>query len=202
MSTPGDIYGEWYCDKYIGNSDELHLSWGGVPLIKHPNDLMMLQEIIWKTRPTLIIETGTKYGGSALFMATILDMIGSGRLVTIDVRPSLKEITHDRVSQTVGSSLEANVTVRGDDRVMVVLDSCHHARHVRLEMERFGPLVTPGCYMVVEDTSPHLRRLRGDPALAVAGFLEDHPGMFEADGTSERLGFTTNPGGFLRRSDD
>src|SRR5262245_34234888 len=137
----------------------------GVPIIQLPADIMATQEVIWATKPDVIIETGVARGGSVLFMASLLELIGKGTVigVDIDIRPHNRDSIErhpmvKRVRLIEGPST-APVTlakVRNEipagAAVMVVLDSDHSRDHVLAELRAYGPLVTAGCYLVVADT--------------------------------------------------
>lgn len=186
--------------------------WLGVTIVKAPTDLMVLQEIIAETRPNLIIETGVLAGGSTFFIATLLDLLRiDGQVVGVDVDlspvgPHIAE--HPKVELIEGSSTDPKVVDElrqraHGRRVMVDLDSDHSAEHVGQELRALAPLVSPGCYLVVEDTWMG-RSVRFDqgagPADALADWLaEGQP--FEVDRWRERLLLTHNAGGYLRRVD-
>lgn len=182
----------------------------GVPLIKNPFDLWVYQELIFNLRPTLIIETGTAFGGSALFFARQLEKLGAGAVVTIDIAAAEQLPRHPRITYLPGSSVDptivAMVTARAQahERVMVVLDSDHSAPHVTQELEAYAPLVTPRQFLVVEDTNVNGHPVLADwiggpgPMAAVEGFLERYP-EFERDILCERYLLTMHPKGWLRR---
>jgi len=186
--------------------------WLGVTIVKAPTDLVILQEIIAETRPDLIIETGVLAGGSTHYIATLLDLLRiNGQVVGVDVdlspvSPHIAE--HPKVDLIEGSSTDPRVIdeLRGraqGRRVMVDLDSDHSAEHVGRELRALAPSVSPGCYLVVEDTwmgrSVRLEQGAG-PADALADWLaEGQP--FEVDRWRERLLLTHNAGGYLRRVD-
>lgn len=182
--------------------------WLGVRTAKCPFDLWIYQEILWETRPDLIVECGTAWGGSALFLASVLDQLGSGAVVTIDVATAADRPSHPRISYMSGSStspeLAAEVRRLADsaERVMVVLDSDHTRDHVAEELRLYAPLVTPGCYLVVEDTNvngnPVLPEFGPGPQEAVAEFLA-HSDDFDVDQEREKFMLTFNPSGYLRR---
>jgi cephalosporin hydroxylase len=158
----------------------------------------------------VIVETGTNRGGTSLFLATMCDLIGHGRVISIDITEASPELpVHERVQFVGGVSstdpaldLEA-LGVRG--RVMVILDSGHRRDHVRAELERYAPLVAPGCYLVVEDTClnghPVLPDYGPGPMEALELFVTAHP-EFEIDRERERNLLTFHPRGFLRRRPD
>ena len=181
----------------------------GVPIAKNPLDLWVYQEIMFETRPDLIIEAGTAHGGSALYMASVCDLLGAGRVVSVDVEPQPDRPHHPRVTYLTGSSVAPEVVarvraqVRGGELVMVVLDSDHAESHVFDELAAYAPLVTPGCYLIVEDTNvngrPVFRAHGPGPAEAVKRFLAAHP-EFVPDAPREKFMFTFNPGGYLRRA--
>lgn len=180
--------------------------WLGAQAVKSPLDLWVYQEIIWETRPDLIVETGTYHGGSALFLASICELVGSGRVVSIDLSDAAVDLPrHPRLAYIRGRSSvdpELELDVRAGERVMVVLDSDHSRDHVLAELERFTPLVPPGCYVVVEDTAvgghPVERGFGPGPREAVEAFLTAHP-EFELDRRREKFLATFNPRGYLRR---
>jgi cephalosporin hydroxylase len=180
--------------------------WLGTPVVKSPLDLWVYQELIWETRPDLIVETGTHRGGSALFLATICELVGHGRVISVDLKPV--EATypkHPRLTYIGGvSSTDPALDpgVRDGERVLVVLDSDHSRDHVRAELDRFAPLVPVGGYVVVEDTAvgghPIEPGFGPGPMDAVRNFLAEHA-EFEVDTSREKFLSTFNPSGFLRR---
>lgn len=190
-----------------------NITYLGVPILKNPLDLWIYQEIISETRPDIIIETGTYEGGSALYLAGILDALGGrGNVISIDIAPKGTP-EHPRVEYVTGSSIDPRMAgyikekAQGS-RVMVILDSAHNKSHVLLELELYGPLVTPGQYLIVEDTN-----LNGHP-IPVHATDAEHEGPFEAvreyikwsgkdmwenDVNRGKFGVTFNPGGYLKR---
>ena len=147
--------------------------WLGVPAQKFPTDLWIYQEILFECRPDIVIETGTYSGGSALFLATICEAIGNGEIVS------------------------------STDTVMVILDSDHQKSHVHAELDAYAPFVTPGQYLIVEDTNingnPVLPEFGPGPREALGEWLPRHS-EFNVDRSREKFGLTTNEGGYLRRS--
>ena len=140
-------------------------TWMGIPIIQLPADIMTTQEVIWKTKPDIIIETGVARGGSVLFMASILEMMGNGQVigVDIDIRKHNRESIEShpmskRVTLIEGGSVDESIlkqvraNIPDGARVMVVLDSDHSRDHVLEECRAYGPMVTKDCYMVVADT--------------------------------------------------
>jgi cephalosporin hydroxylase len=183
--------------------------WQGVQTAKCPLDLWIFQEIITETKPDLIIEAGTHQGGSALFLASIFDLLGHGEVLTIDVVEQPRRPHHPRITYLLGSSTDTEVVAQATrraeaaERVMVILDSDHSEVHVFEELTRLGPLVTPGCYLIVEDTiangHPVLPDFGPGPAEATARYLALKPSLFVVDHSREKFQLTFNPGGYLRR---
>jgi cephalosporin hydroxylase len=180
--------------------------WMGVECLKCPLDLWVYQEIFHEIRPDLVVETGTHQGGSALFMAHMMDVIGKGEIVTIDIREAPRP-THPRIRYAHGSSVDPVLlgTIldnRADTVRMVILDSDHSESHVTRELELLSPYVTSGSYLVVEDTNinghPAYRNFGPGPFEAVEKFLARNS-AFEVDATREKFLMTFNPRGFLRR---
>jgi len=183
--------------------------WLGVSAFKTPLDLWVYQELLVEVQPALIVETGTALGGSAYFLATICDLLGRGEVVTIDIEPRVDRPPHPRVTYIVGSST-APATVdavsklaAGKSPVMVFLDSDHSRDHVLAELRHYSELVTPGSYLVVEDTNvnghPVLPDFGPGPMEALQDFLGERPD-FAPDVAQEKFLLTFNPRGYLRRT--
>jgi cephalosporin hydroxylase len=184
-------------------------AWQGRPLLKCPTDLWVYQEIVHALRPTLIVETGTAMGGSALYFSHLLDLTGDGAVVSVDIEPAENLPTHPRCTFVTGSSIDPQIVdyVKGratGQRVMVVLDSDHSMAHVLSELDAYGPLVTDGQFLVIEDTNINGRPMPIDwkggpgPGPAVDAWLPLHP-EFAPDILAERHYLTMHPGGWLRR---
>lgn len=181
--------------------------WLGVPVLKSPLDCWVYQELIHELRPDLIIETGTDLGGSALFLASICDLVDHGRVVSIDLRRAAR-VAHPRITFLVGDSTSAETidqvrrAAAGADRVMVILDSDHHAAHVGRELRAYREFVSPGSYLVVEDTNvnghPVMPEHGPGPYEAVEEFLREDPD-FQVDKSREKFLMTYFPNGFLKR---
>jgi cephalosporin hydroxylase len=189
-----------------------------------PADVMATQEVIWATKPDVIIETGVARGGSVLFMASLLESIGKGKVigVDIDIRAHNREAiqTHPmskRVVLVEGGSVDevtlARVRAEIPDgaSVMVVLDSDHSRQHVLAECRAYGPMVTPGCYMVVADTlvghvteenAPRKRSkvwFKGDEPLSALQDYMAETNRFEVDeALNGKLVMSSSPGGYVR----
>ena len=179
--------------------------WFGTPLLKCPLDLWVYQEILHETKPDVIVETGTWQGGSAGFFASLFDLMGHGRVVTIDIK-SFDPPERDRVTYLLGSSTSDEIIRQvkesvHDDKVMVVLDSDHSKEHVLNELRLYSEMVTVGCYLVVEDMHLNGNPVQfgdGDPAAAVREFLASNSN-FEPDRSREKFGVSWNRGGWLKR---
>jgi cephalosporin hydroxylase len=181
--------------------------WLGVQALKNPLDLWIYQELVADTRPELIVETGTWRGGSALYLASICDLLGAGEIVSIDVEPLREDYPqHPRVTYLGGRSstdpdVVAEVAERAGGRpILVILDSDHSQGHVEAELDAYAPLVPVGCYIVVEDSN--IGQIRKDlmpgPLQAVETFLAKTD-EFEIDREREKFLLTFNPSGYLRR---
>jgi cephalosporin hydroxylase len=186
--------------------------WLGKATAKCPFDMWIYQEILFERQPDLIIETGTFFGGSAHFFACMCDMVGKGRVVTIDVqeRQPRRRPKHPRLEYRIGSSTSPEVvagvqqSIADGERVMVILDSDHRKEHVLDELAAYSPFVTPGDYMVVEDTNVNGNPIRPHhgpgPGEAVAEFIASSEDFY-VDDTREKYFMTFNPGGYLRRKE-
>lgn len=185
----------------------LRTSWLGTQVLKNPLDLWIYQEILARTRPNVIVETGTWEGGSALFLASICDLLGEGRVITIDIEEHPNRPAHPRISYITGSSIDPGVVasvrdqIAADDAVMAILDSDHSRTHVLAELNEYAPLIGEDCYLIVEDTAAAemVPPLPGAASLeAVNEFLADNP-AFTVDEDCEKFLMTWHPGGYLRR---
>jgi cephalosporin hydroxylase len=181
--------------------------WLGAQALKNPLDLWIYQEIMADTRPELIVETGTWRGGSALYLASICDLLGEGEIVSIDIEPMRDDYPqHPRITYLAGRSstdpdLLAEMRARAAGRrTLVVLDSDHSQAHVEAELEAYAPLVPVGCYLIAEDSN--IGRIRKDllpgPLEAVEAFLS-RTDEFEIDREREKFLLTFNPSGYLKR---
>ncbi|RMD04338.1 cephalosporin hydroxylase [Clostridium autoethanogenum] len=155
---------EWmiHADKY---KYSYNFSWLGRPIIKYPGDIVATQEIIWETKPDLIIETGIAHGGSLILSASILELLGNGEVLGIDIdirKHNRKEIEnhplYKRITMLEGSSIDSNIfekvkkIAEGKKKIMVFLDSNHTHDHVLKELNLYADLVTVGSYLVLPDT--------------------------------------------------
>lgn len=198
-------------------------SWMGVPIIQMPADVMATQEVIWATKPDVIIETGVARGGSVLFMASLLELMGKGKVIGVDIdirahnRQSIESHPMSkRVVLIEGGSVDEDTLAKvraeipAGAKVMVVLDSDHSRDHVLAECRAYGPMVTPGCYMVVadtivghldEDTAPKKRSklwFKGNEPLAALDAYMAETDRFKVDEVlNGKLVLSSSPGGYV-----
>ncbi len=153
-----------HADKY---KYTYNFSWMGRPIIKFPSDMVAQQEVMWRTRPDLVIETGIAHGGSVVFSASMQQMmqIPNAEVVAVDIdirkhnrelieaHPMARHITMyegDSTSDEMIAKVKRHL--EGKKSVMVILDSSHTEEHVFRELERYGDFVTPGNYLILPDT--------------------------------------------------
>jgi len=191
--------------------------WLGIPCFKFPFDAWNLQEIIYDIQPDVIIETGTAYGGSAVFMASLLEMVGNGMVVTIDTNDKyITNIDNDiarilwskRVYSIIGDSVseevlnEVGTFILPDTICMVMLDSWHRKDHVLKELHAYSKFVSIDSYIIVEDThvngNPVPWKWGAGPMEAVEEFLINNS-VFQSDRSREKFMISCNPLGFLKR---
>jgi cephalosporin hydroxylase len=199
-----------------------NFSWLGRPVIQYPQDIMAMQELIWQIQPDLIIETGIAHGGSLIFYASILELIGKGEVLGIDIdirEHNRVEIENHpmfkRIKMLQGSSISEEMIkqvkglAKGKQTIMVALDSNHTHEHVLAELNAYAPLTTVGSYCVVFDTIvedlpndylPGRPWGKGDnPKTAVWEFLKQNP-HFEVDKSIDnKLLISVAPEGYLKR---
>ena len=196
-------------------------TWLGRPVIQFPSDIVATQELIWKLQPDVIVETGVAHGGSLVLSASILELIGKGKVIGVDIeiRPHNRAAIEShplkrRIELIEGSSIAADtlVAVRAAvgsaGTVLVMLDSNHTESHVLQELELYSQLVTPGSYIVAHDGAqawvweiPNGKPEWKDdhPLGAIHKFLARHP-EFSIDPHWTRWGITSSPEGFLKRA--
>jgi cephalosporin hydroxylase len=200
-------------------------SWMGVPIIQMPADILATQEVIWNTKPDIVIETGVARGGSVIFMASLLKLIGKGRVIGVDIdirahnRDSIeRHALSPLISLVEGPSTATETLARvkaeipAGASVMVVLDSDHSRDHVLDELRAYGPLVTRGQYLVVADTllgqmdelqTPTKRSkvwYAGDePYAALRTYMEETEEFESDDVLNGKLVLSSSPGGYIRR---
>ena len=197
------------------------VTWLGIPIIQLPEDILMVQELVWKNRPDVIIESGVAHGGALILYASLMELLGRGRIIGVDIEirkynrlaieshPASKRVTLIEGSSTDQTTLDAvRARIQPNESVMVMLDSNHTRDHVRSELELYAPLVGPGGYIVVfDEVMPMVADAPNgkptwdldNPLEAVTDFLKSHPD-FEVDSSYERMATTYCHSGFLRRT--
>jgi cephalosporin hydroxylase len=207
-----DEFHKLYYDAALYGGTWQNTYWLGVPTSKCPLDLWVYQEMLFELRPDVVVECGTFNGGSAFYLASMFDVLGHGRVVTIDIEPNPARPQHDRITYLNGSTTSPEVVAEvrrlveqvapTDGTVMVLLDSDHSKDHVAAELREYSPLVTTGSYVVVEDTNVNGHPVFADhgpgPMEAVDEFLSGND-AFVIDTEREKFLLTFNPRGYLRR---
>jgi cephalosporin hydroxylase len=139
-------------------------SWLGRPIIQLPEDMIRVQEIVTQVKPDVIVETGIAHGGSLVFYASLLKALSKGKIIGVDIeirrhnRVALEEhelasfLTLIEADSTLNSTIEkVRAHIKSDDRVLVILDSCHTKEHVAKELNLYAPLVSVDSYIVATD---------------------------------------------------
>jgi cephalosporin hydroxylase len=184
--------------------------WMGLPAYKNPLDAWIYQEIFYEVRPTAIVEIGSANGGSTLYFAHLLDLLGDGIVVSVDVDRSRFAARHPRIEALTGSSSAPDIVAAvkaatAGRRTLVIHDGDHRKAQVLLDLEAYAPIVSTGSYLIVEDgiidlfdPGDSIGTVEEGPLAAVEEFLAAHP-EFVVDEGRERYLLTYNPRGFLRR---
>jgi cephalosporin hydroxylase len=185
--------------------------WMGHRTMKCPLDLWVYQEILFELKPDIVIETGVNEGGGAAFLVSILDSIGKGRLITIDIELLEGRPIHEKITYIKGSSTDKKVVqqvsemIKDGQVILVILDSDHNKSHVLKEMEMYNEFVTRGSYMIVEDSNinghPIMPNWGEGPFEAIEEFLKKND-SFEIDQKCEKFYITFNPNGYLKKITD
>jgi cephalosporin hydroxylase len=201
-----------------------NFSWMGRPIIQYPQDIIAMQEIIWKIQPDLIIETGIAHGGSIICYASILELIGKGEILGIDIdirahnRAEIeKHPMFKRIKMIQGSSISNEVldkvkeVAKDKKTILVLLDSNHSHEHVLAELELYAPFVSKDSYIVVFDTIvermpddylPGAKRPWGvgnNPMTAVDAFLKTNDQFVTDEEIDNKLLISVAPRGYLKK---
>ena len=202
-------------------------SWLGRPIIQLPEDLIRIQEVIHRIKPDVIVETGIAHGGSLVFHASLCRALGRGRVIGVDIEirphnrtaieahdlaPLITMIEGDSIDPAVVEDVRARI--QPDETVLAVLDAKHTRDHVLAELRAYGPMITPGSYIVACDgimeavagaprTEPDWTW--NNPKAAVAAFvagdsrfaIEEPPFPFNEGAVTERV--TYWPSAYVRR---
>lgn len=203
-------------------------TWLGRPVIQLPEDLLRIQEVIWRVKPDVIVETGVAHGGSLIFYASLCEVMNRGAVIGVDIeiRPHNRSAIEahplaSRITLIEGSSVDPAVLARvraripEGSRVLVLLDSNHTKAHVRAELEAYAPLVSAGSYLVATDgimcdlsdvpggspewTWDHATAAAAEFAATHEAFVLENPPKLFQEGSIEAP-VTYWPGGWLRRS--
>lgn len=196
------------------------IDWLGVPVIQTPEDLILMQELIYKIQPDVIVETGIAHGGSLIYYASLMELLDKGKVIGIDIdirnhnkrviesHPMYKRIEmieSSSISNTTIELLKSQIPKNLD--VLVCLDSDHTKDHVLKELELYQEFVKPGSYIVVFDTNTSQlaeqgvceeKYLDNGPLEAVYDFLKNN-NDFEIDTDYNKLFISYSPNGYLRR---
>jgi len=199
-----------------------HFTWLGRPIIQFPQDIIAMQELIWQIKPDVIIETGIAHGGSLIFYASMMELLGgNGQVLGIDIdirehnRVEIeKHPMFSRITMIQGSSTDPEVTekvrtfAKDKKKILVVLDSLHTHDHVIKELELYSPLVSKGSYLVVfdtiiedmpEDFFPNRPWSKGNnPKTAVCEFLKKNDRFVIDKDLENKLLITVAPDGYLK----
>ena len=207
-----------HADKY---KYTYNYSWMGRPIIKYPNDILILQEMIWSLKPDYIVETGIAHGGSIIFSASMLELLGHGEVIAVDIdirkhnRDEIeKHPMNKRITMIEGSSVDPEIVnaikekVKGK-KVLVCLDSNHTHEHVLEELRMYADMVNVGSYIVCPDTfveyfpkgycNDRPWDVGNNPMTALIAFLKEDD-RFEIDkDIDNKLMITEGFDGYLKR---
>ena len=210
-------------DASNSNQYSYNFYWMGRPIIQYPQDMIAMQEIIWEIKPDLIIETGIAHGGSLIYYASLLELIGNGEVlgIDIDIRAHNKaEIEkhpmYKRIKMIEGSAIseetlsQVKLAAEGKQKILVCLDSNHTHEHVLRELEMYAPFVSVGSYIVVFDTivedlpENYFNQKRpwgigNNPKTAVYDFLKTNSDFIIDESIDNKLLISVAPEGYLKR---
>ena len=200
-----------------------NFSWMGRPIIQYPQDMIAMQEIIWEIKPDYIIETGIAHGGSLIYYASLLELIGHGEVIGIDIdirehnrkeieaHPMMKRITMLQGSSIDKTKVDEIKSLVGDNKkIIVCLDSNHTHDHVMNELRLYSPFVSLGSYIVVFDTivedlpEGYFSQKRpwgiaNNPKTAVQQFLKENDNFIVDHQIDNKLLISVAPQGYLKR---
>jgi cephalosporin hydroxylase len=207
-----ELYNQKIKDWFIYHQKQIvfnRVSWFGVTIYKNPFDLWIYQEIIFNSKPDIIIEIGSAHGGSTLYLANILDLLGRGQVISLDIERSNYSIKHKRIIDITGDCLSQAIVdnvfeLCKNKTVMIIHDGDHHFEHVLKCLKLYSPLVSINNYFIVEDGVIDLFYANDGigghegPLKATVHFIESNSN-FIFDSSCERYQITYNPKGFLKR---
>jgi cephalosporin hydroxylase len=196
------------------------LTWMGRPIIQFGSDMVMLQMLLWESQPDIFVETGIAHGGSLIYTASLMELIGKGKVIGIDVeiRPHNRTAIEahpmfKRISMIEGSSVDATTIselekqLEPGKKVMVMLDSNHSREHVLKEIELYSKYIPVGSYLIVQDGAQKwvadiprgkAEWIHDNPLSAIDDFLATNDD-FIVDESYTKLGISSSPGGYLKR---
>lgn len=199
-----------------------NFSWLGIPVIQYPQDLLAMQQLIWTIKPDVIIDVGIAHGGTTIFYASLLELIGKGKVIGVDI--DIRKHNRDRLEQhplfkrvdlVEGSSIDdatldtVKKYIAPTDTVLVSLDSNHTHEHVLQELQYYSPLVSAGSYLVVFDTiieampkDTFLDRpwnVGDNPKTAIDAFLKENKMFLIDNEIDNQLMISAAKGGYLKR---
>ena len=186
------------------------VSWMGVPTLKSVLDAWIYQEILYEVRPDVVVEIGSWAGGSTLYFSHLLDLLGHGRVVSVDIDRTHYQVKHPRISEVTGDSGSADVVAQvarlcEGKSGLVVHDGAHSRERVLRDLHAYSAVVGVGSYLIVEDgisdvfvPGKGIGKVKEGPLPAVEEFLRHRPD-FVADRSRERYLITYNPKGYLKR---
>lgn len=183
-------------------------SYFGIKTLKSPNDFWVYQEIIYKTKPDVLIEIGNFCGGSALALAHIFDAMGHGRIIGLDIDQSkIPELvtSHPRITFIEGDACQSYDQVKAmispEERVLIIEDSSHTYENTLNVLRTYSEFIKPNDYFIVEDSICHHGLSLGPnpgPYEAIEKFIEENS-YFSIDREQESFLITWNPKGYLKR---
>ncbi len=211
-----------FTEETIRSGYSYNFTWMGRPIIQYPQDMIAMQEIIWQVKPDLIIETGIAHGGSLIYYASLLELIGKGTVLGVDIdirehnRAEIeKHPMSKRITMIQGSAIDIDIIeqvkpyTKDQKVVMVCLDSNHTHVHVLKELELYSQFVTAGSYLIafdtiVEDLPQDLYKNRswsvGDnPKTAVLEFLKNNNDFIIDKKVDNKLLVSVAPGGYMKK---
>ena len=194
---------------YFKNGSYANTKWMGIQAAKCPMDMWVYQELIHSLDTELLIETGTLMGGSALFFAHVFDIMGRGKVISVDIIKRENLPKHPRIKYLTGSSIDKSILKKIKKRAdkststMVILDSDHKADYKLKELNAYASFVTKGNYMIAEDSSfdyyPAWPEYGPGPATAVRDFMKTNKNRYEIDRSQEKHLITFAPMAFLKK---
>ena len=182
-------------------------SWMGRPVIQLPEDMFRIQEVIYRVRPDVIIETGIAHGGSLIYYASLCKAMDKGRVIGVDIeiRPQNRKAIEEHflypmITLIEGNSVAPDVVnqvkscIKPGEIVLVILDSLHTKEHVLAELEAYHDLVAAGSYIVATDG---IMRLVADAPRGDADWYENNPSSAAIDFARKHPNFTNEQPGWL-----